>query len=322
MMDARHLELLVAVAETGNISRAARRLHLSQPAASQQMRNLEEAVGAELFERKSSPLRLTPAGRRLLEAAYGVRQLLEEARRDVARIVQGQVGSLRIAVECHSCFDWLMPAMDAFRERWPEVEMDLVSGFHADPVGLLGEGRADLVIVSQARARSGVVFHPLFRYEVFALVGKRHRFVGKGFLTARDFAQETLITYPIPDERLDVVREVLRPAGVEPPRRTTELTVAILQLVASGRGIAALPGWTVQPYLDRDYVKALRITRGGLQSALWAAVEQKADALPYMREFIEGTRRICLESLKQVLPFENVNGSAARLRNGKRGKRR
>jgi LysR family transcriptional regulator for metE and metH len=100
------------------------------------------------------------------------------------------------------------------------------------------------------------------------------------------------------------------------------LTVAILQLVASGRGIAALPGWTVQPYLDRDYVKALRITRGGLRSALWAAVEQKADALPYMREFIEGTRRICLESLKQVLPFENVNGSAARLRNGKRGKRR
>lgn len=93
--------------------------------------------------------------------------------------------------------------MDSFRENWPEVEMDLVSGFHADPVGLLAEDKADLVIVSQARPRQGVIYHPLFRYEVFALVGKRHPFASKPYLTARDFARETLITYPIPDDRLD-----------------------------------------------------------------------------------------------------------------------
>ena len=57
---------------------------------------------------------------------------------DVARLVGGAAGTLRIAVECHTCFDWLMPAMDAFRARWPEVELDIVSGFQADPVGLLG----------------------------------------------------------------------------------------------------------------------------------------------------------------------------------------
>src|SRR5690606_21358571 len=117
---------------------------------------------------KSNPLRLSPAGERVLTTAYDVEKLVMQCERDVARISDGKAGQLRIAVECHSCFDWLMPSMDAFREGWPEVEMDLVSGFQPDPVGLLADDAADLVIVSQAKPRPGVIFHPLFRYEVLA----------------------------------------------------------------------------------------------------------------------------------------------------------
>jgi LysR family transcriptional regulator for metE and metH len=106
--------------------------------------------------------------------------------------------------------------MDAFRDAWPEVEMDLVSGFHPDPVGLLTEDKADLVIVSKAASRKDIVHHPLFRYEVLALLGGKHPLTRKTHLTAADFAEETLITYPIPDDRIDVIREVLSPAGVYP----------------------------------------------------------------------------------------------------------
>ena len=94
-----------------------------------------------------------------------------------------------------------MPSMDAFREHWPQVELDLVSGFHADPVGLLGENRADLVIVSHAQKRDGVSLHPLFSYEVLALVSRHHPLARKLFVTASDFKNETLVTYPIPDDR-------------------------------------------------------------------------------------------------------------------------
>ena len=139
MIELRLLKALVAVAETGNLSKAGKRLHLSQPALSHQMKALEDHVGAELFQRKSSPLKLSPAGDRLLTTAYAVEKLMMQSERDLARIVEGKAGQLRIAVECHSCFDWLMPSMDAFREGWPEVEMDLVSGFQPDPVGLLTE---------------------------------------------------------------------------------------------------------------------------------------------------------------------------------------
>lgn len=300
MIEIRHLHALVALAETGNLSKAGRRLHLSQPALSHQIKTVEEHLDAALFVRKSQPLRLTPAGERLLASAYEILKTLRHCERDLSRIAEGGAGQLRIAVECHSCFDWLMPAMDRFREGWPEVEMDLVSGFHADPTGLLLEDKADLVVVSTAKARRGVVHEKLFRYEVFALLARTHPLSRKEYLTAKDFAKETLITYPIPDDRLDLVREVLGPAGVEPERRTAMLTVAILQLVASGRGITGMPGWAVQPYLDRGYVAHRPVRRNGLHATLFAATTETLAETAYMAEFIETMREVSFEQLRGI----------------------
>lgn len=304
MIELRLLKALVAVAETGNLSKAGKRLHLSQPALSHQIKALEDHVGAELFQRKSSPLKLSRAGDRLLTTAYAVEKLMMESERDLARIIEGKAGQLRIAVECHSCFDWLMPSMDAFREGWPEVEMDLVSGFQPDPVGLLNENLADLVIVSHAKPRSGVVHHPLFRYEVLALMARQHSYANKAYLTAKDFAKETLVTYPIPDDRIDVIREVLKPANIDPPRRKTELTVAILQLVASHRAIAAMPGWAVQPFLDRNYVVSRPIRKNGLFANLYAATTEEVSNSAYMIEFLDTMRRISFSTLKRIEAVE------------------
>lgn len=304
MLELRLLRAFVAIAETGNLSKAGKRLNLSQPALSHQVKALEEYLGVELFQRKSNPLRLSPAGERLLGTAYDVEKLVMQCERDVARIADGKVGQLRIAVECHSCFDWLMPSMDAFREGWPEVEMDLVSGFQPDPVGLLSEDIADLVIVSTAKPRSGVTYHPLFRYEVLALLARNHPYTNKEYLTAKDFAKETLVTYPIPDDRIDVIREVLGPAGVEPPRRKTELTVAILQLVASHRAIAAMPGWAVQPYLEKNYVVSRPIRKSGVHANLYAATTSETASAVYMTEFLDTMRRISFSTLKGIEPVK------------------
>lgn len=304
VIELRYLRSIVAIAETGSISKAGKRLNLSQPALSHQMKALEEHLGVELFQRKSNPIRLSPSGERLLTTAYDVEKLVMQCERDVARIADGKAGQLRIAVECHSCFDWLMPSMDAFRIGWPEVEMDLVSGFQPDPVGLLAEDLADLVIVSTAKPRSGVTYHPLFRYEVLALLARNHPYTHKEYLTAKDFAKETLATYPIPDDRIDVIREVLIPANIEPPRRKTELTVAILQLVASQRAIAAMPGWAVQPFLDRDYVVSRPIRKSGLFADLYAATTSERASSVYMLEFLDTMRRISFSTLKGIEPVK------------------
>ncbi|EIJ41807.1 transcriptional regulator [Beggiatoa alba B18LD] len=273
MLELRHLKAMLALFETGSVTLAATRLHLTQSALSHQLASLENYLETPLFERQQRPLKLTPAGELLLQLAQKVLPEFEKTRQAIAQLkTLGVVRELRIAVECHTCYDWLMPAMDNYREQQNAVELDLVAGFHTDPLLLLAEQQADVVIVSEAKAQRNITYFPLFSYEIVALIARQHAFVEKAYLVAEDFATVTLITYPVPDAKLDLIQHVLKPAGINPTRRTAELTIAILQLVASRRGIAALPRWAVQPYLERDYVQARPIGIQGLWGELYAAV--------------------------------------------------
>ena len=301
LLELRHLRTLVALKATGTISRAAQLLNVTQSALSHQVKILEDLYQASLFERKSSPIVFTAAGQHLLDLAHKVLPAVETAERDLARLAGHATGKLRIAVECHTCFDWLMPSMDALRERWPEVEQDIISGFQADPIGLLHQDRAELAIVSDLdEDETDMVFHPLFEFEMVALLPLNHPYLAKPYLEAADFAGQALITYPVPDEMLDLVRQVLKPAGVEPPRRTTELTVGMLQLVASGRGIATLPLWAVQGYLERGYVTARTVGATGLTGELHMACTAATSAQPWLRDFVQITRETCIRGLPGI----------------------
>ena len=302
ILELRHLRMLEALVESGNLSRAAQRLHLTQSAISHQVKQMEDHYGAPLFERKTQPLRLTPAGQRLHLLAQQVAKSVSEAERDVARLIQGRAGKLRIAVECHTCFEWLMPAMDIFREHWPEIELDLVSGFHADPLALLRENRADLAVVSEYR-KNEMTYHPFFRFEIVGIVSCLHKLARKEYLTARDFADETLVTYPVPEEMLDIIRNYLKPRGIEPKRRTAELTVAILQLVASRRGISAMPNWAVQGYLQTGYVQGKRIGKNGLFGELYAVTLRETAQAAYMQDFLETVRTVSFNRLPGLMPL-------------------
>ncbi len=273
MLEVRHLKAIQALAETGSVTLAATRLHLTQSALSHQLTSLENYLETPLFERQQRPLKLTVAGELLLQLARRILPELEHTRQTILRLKESpMVRDLRIAVECHTCYDWLMPAMDCYREHHAEVELDLVAGFHINPLLLLVEQQADVVIVSEAKKQLGIAYFPLFSYEIVALIARQHSLATNEYLVAADFADVTLITYPVPDAKLDLIQRVLKPAGINPMRRTAELTIAILQLVASRRGIAALPRWAVQPYLERDYVKARAIGAQGLWGELYAAI--------------------------------------------------
>jgi LysR family transcriptional regulator for metE and metH len=304
MLELRHLRTLIAVNEAGTVSRAADRVHLTQSALSHQLRALEAHYGTAMVKRQGQSVKLTESGQRLAALARTVMGEIQAAERELAKLARKPTGTLRIALECHTCFDWLMPIMDAFRKHWPEVELDLVSGFHPNPLALLADNKTDLVIASENKPRRGIAYHPLFRFEVLAVMPTDHRLRAKRFLDAQDFAQETLITYPVPEDRIDLIRRVLKPAKVRPRRRTTELTVAILQLVASRRGVAALPNWGIKNYLDYEYVIARRIGKNGLWSNLYGATTREMAGQPFVRDFLETARRECFAKLDGVVPVE------------------
>ena len=284
-LELRHLRTLLALKETGSVSMAAKRVYLTQSALSHQIKLMEEQFGFPLFARKSNPLRFTAAGDRLIRLANEILPKVVDAERELARVKHGDAGQLRIAVECHTCFDWLMPAMDEFRQHWSLVELDIVSGFHTDPVGLLLSHRADWAIVSEVEQNDDVLFKPLFSYEMVGICSKDHSLANKEVWQAEDFAEETWVTYPVPDDMLDLYRQVLKPKGINPPRRTTELTIALIQLVASRRGIATVPYWAALPYLEKGYVVARKITEEGLYSNLYAAIRKEDANLAYIEDF-------------------------------------
>ena len=298
MLEIRHLRTLAALRSAGSLVRAAELLNLTQSALSHQVKLLEDRYGGPLFERKSVPIGFTAIGARLLRLADTMLPEIEQAERDVARLMQGDQGQLRVALECHTCFDWLMPVMDEFRARWPEVEIDLVSGFHSEPADLLRTGAADLVIGSDYSAEYATF--PLFRFEILTVMAQKHRLAGQRRLQATDFEGETLITYPVPEERIDLIREMLRPAGVAFQRRTAELTVAILQLVASRRGVAALPNWAIKNYVDYDYVIARPLGEQGLWSDLYVSVPAPLRQKAYVADFVKVIREQCAATLDGI----------------------
>src|SRR5260221_6556641 len=189
VLEMRHLRSLVALAETGNVSRAADRVHLTQSALSHQLKALESHYGAAVVRRHGQSVKLTESGQRLVALARSVMGEVQTAERDLAKVARSPAAELGIAHECHTCFDWLMPIMDVFRKDWPEVELDLVSGFHPNPIAMLADGKTDLVIGSQNKPRRGIDVHPLLRFAVLPVLPTDHPLREKRYLSAGDFAR-------------------------------------------------------------------------------------------------------------------------------------
>ncbi|SFC20501.1 transcriptional regulator, LysR family [Marinospirillum celere] len=306
MIELRHLKTLVALRSCGSLVDAAERLHLTQSALSHQLKSLEYLLDTELFIRKSKPLQFTPAGQRLLKLADDLLPRVEAAQRDLQRLSRGQAGRLHLAIECHSCYQWLMPTLDAFRLKWPEVEVDIPGGHHFAPLPALKRQELDLVITADPRPIEGVSYQPLFQYESLLALPKDHALVDRAFIEPLDLATETLITYPVERNLLDIFTHFLDPAGVEPAGiRTAELTILMMQLVASHRGVCALPNWAMTEYLERDYVTARRMGPEGTWGTLYAAFRSSQQEQAFIQEFIELARQTSDRVLTDIKPATN-----------------
>lgn len=301
MVEIRHLKTLTALRDAGSLVEAAERVHLTQSALSHQIKDLEDRLNCSLFIRKTKPITFTSAGKRLLTLADELLPMIRNAERDIARLAGGETGRLNICIECHSCFDWLMPTIDHFRQDWPEVEMDLSTGFSFLPLPALVRGDLDLVVTSDPEPRNGISYLPLFSYESVLAMSKHHPLTRKKQIQPEDLAQETLITYPIDHGRLDVFTRFLDPAGQEPTQtRTSELTVMILQLVASGRGVSALPNWAIHEYLENGYIAARPMGEKGLWCTLYAAVRSEQAEAEFIVDFLNTAREITFRNLTGI----------------------
>ena len=286
-LEIRHLKLIIAVTEEKSVTKAGERLHLTQSALSHQLRDIEERLGMPLFLRLNKKMVLTPAGERLLYSARQVLQELRRAEEDLKQMADHDHGTLRLSTECYTCYHWLPEMLREFSQQYPKVEVNVMVETTHQPLPALLNGKLDLAIVSTQMRDNRLLYKPLFKDELVAVLPPDHPLTARPYLRARDFADQHLILY-VPPQDSDLYQWVLIPAGIAPVKLSVmQLTEAIIEMVKAGLGISVLARWAVQEQLAAGTLIARPVTKKGLQRQ-WSAALLKNDFVPtYVNDFVE-----------------------------------
>lgn len=291
MLERMHLAIVREVDRQGSLTASADVLCLTQSALSHSVKKLEQQLGTAVWVREGRSLRLTQAGRYLLAVANRVLPQLELAQERLRQFAQGERGTLRIGMECHPCYQWLLKVVSPYLAAWPDVDVDVKQKFQFGGIGALFGYEIDLLVTPDPLFKPGLHFEPVFDYEQVLVVATDHPLAGAPHVKPRQITKEVLITYPVDIERLDIYNQFLLPAGVTPRRhKTIETTDIMLQMVASGRGVAALPRWLVQEYADKLDVVPVRLGPRGIAKQIFLGAREADTAIDYVRAFVELAR--------------------------------
>jgi LysR family transcriptional regulator, regulator for metE and metH len=287
MLERIHLAIIREVARQGSLTAAAQVLCLTQSALSHTVKKLEDQMGTAIWLREGRRLTPTQAGHYLLGLANRLLPQLEHAEARMKQYALGERGTLRIGMECHPCYQWLLRVVAPYLAAWPDVDVDVKQKFQFGGIGALFGYEIDLLVTPDPLYKSGLHFEPVFDYEQVLVVGRAHPLAGVAYVEPAQLGSEVLISYPVAIDRLDIYNQFLLPAGMAPKRhKVIETTDIMLQMVASGRGVAALPRWLVEEYADRLAIVPLRLGPQGIAKQIFVGVRQADCEIDYLRAFI------------------------------------
>ena len=280
--DLRRLRYFVAVAEELHFGRAARRLNVSQPPLSVQIRTLEREVGTPLLIRTQRRVELTEAGRVLLDDA---RRLLDQAEAAIIharRAAGGTVGRLTIGFVSTVDYSILPPLVRRFRQKHPGIALKLLELTGDRQQALLQSGELDLGLSILPSPAAGLTMRPVFREPLIAAVPANHALASRRRTPLRSLASEPFIQFPreLAPRLYDLAIAACQRAGFTPHLAQEAIQMqTILGLVAAGLGVAVVP--QCMSKLQRADVRYLALDARGFEVetvALWHS-ENRAPAL-------------------------------------------
>lgn len=291
MLDRQHLSILREVHRTGSLTAAAERMNVSQSALSHTIRKLEERYGVAMWEKDGRNLRLTEAGHDIVKLAQRVLPQIERAEDILSDYRSGQRGSLKIGMECHPCHQWLMRVTKPYLVGWPDVDLDLTTALPSGGLAALTGHEVDILITPDPIEAPGIHYVPVFDYELVLAVPADNPLANKTHADADDLLDKTLFTYPVPPERLDIFTQFLVPANCRPlHHRNVETTEMMLQLVAAGRGVSAIPDWLVRQDAEKLGVRPIRIGKKGIPKSIHLGFRNGAESVKFIAGFLETSR--------------------------------
>ena len=289
-MELRHLRYFVAVAEELHFRRAAERLHMSQPPLSQQIRQLEEEVGATLLLRNQRKVELTAAGAAFLVRAREILEAVEDAARQARRVQRGEVGRLAVGFVGSAMYSFVPELLRAFREQAPDIALRLHELGTTEQLRQLDDGRLDVGFLRTPGRRPGLSFETVLEEPVVVAMPDVHPLAQRSLVRLSDLVGESLVLLTpagSPGLRAALASSIAQLGGEERIIQEVAEMQTVIGLVAAGVGISLVPesvralvrhGVTYRPLDDTAPVVRLAMA--------WRATDES----PVLTAFLEKAR--------------------------------
>lgn len=295
-MELRHLRYFVAVAEESNLTRAAARLFITQPALSRQIKDLEKLLGVALFARNASGMSLTPAGREFLPQARQILEQSAEAMLSMRRFIECRNSSLAIGYIAPALGSFLGTALQIFHQKHAQIEIKLFELAPGRQIEALRAGRLDIALIGHAAPELSREFQltTICRIPLVAALNSTHPLAGRAAIKVGELQNETFIgldetTFP---GRNELVRAVCREAGFTPHiAQEADGLSSLLALIGSNSGIGIMPDDVQRMPSSNVEFKPLRAPQGHIEfSAALASDDNRLPVRAILKEFRRATK--------------------------------
>ncbi len=289
-MELRHLRYFIAVADELSFTNAAKRLHISQPPLSNQIKDLETELGVQLFDRKSHPIQLTPAGQAFLEESRATLALLEQAVHKTQRIHQGELGHLTVSFTSSIANGVFPEILRTFGQRYPEVKLILQEEHSAFLIQRLRDRQTDIIFLylyHEISEDNDLETMSITQEPLVAVLPKNHPLAAKSQISLADVKNEEFVMplHQVVAGLSEQIYHLCSQAGFVPKVvQTAVFMVTILGLVAGETGISILPSHVQN--LQRKGVVYRPILEQSTTTNL-TAVWRQNDSSTILQQFLE-----------------------------------
>lgn len=242
MLERIHLAIVAEVERRGSLTAAADVLCVTQSALSHSMKKLEQQLGTDIWLREGRNLRLTQAGQYLLAVANRVLPQLALAEERLHQFAQGERGTLRIGMECHPCYQWLLKVVSPYLAGWPDVDVDVKQKFQFGGIGALLGYEIDVLVTPDPLHKPGLRFEPVFDYEQVLVVARGHPLARRRRIALAETLEHDYIGMHTGSTLQAYLNRITEQMG-----RTLKLRIqltsfdAMCRMVSGGVGIGVVP---------------------------------------------------------------------------------
>lgn len=248
-----HFRLVDTIHKEGTLTKAAESLHLTQSALSHQLKELESEMGVDVFHRKGKRLHLSEQGDRFLQSAKKILAEIKSLEEDVNNFKNGQVGKLNICMQSYTSYHWLPAIIKDFRNRWPDINVQIVADATQRPLEYLLRGDIDLGIVRTQMVNTLIQYEKIFEDDLVVIMSPDHPLAAKEVIEFADFQDEELIMaiWDPSYQETPLFEAMIQAKQVKPKHvHRIHYTDATVDMVSANLGIAVMSDMVIRPYVE------------------------------------------------------------------------